>query len=378
MFFEKFLYGFFGLVVLSPCVYSIKPLGLANKQVVASVLIAEGYSKLPGDNIDFAGRADPLFAAESFGLDTQVLLGDRLRMVRQNIKHRNSTWAQIKLLDQPTFKAGKWRPKVCFMRSRNFYAQSSDWKANAVVVSLVASMFAKPSVEGLQLGRLSMGTRIKTKKEISHGWVEVVLASGVMGCMRAADIILDEVLEGWSPAVKRDQLVRAALRFDGSPYRWGCSSGFDATNPALTGVDCSGLVYLAYRTVGLHVPRDAHDQFLAASPIKFGRDLEPGDLIFVAKINTEKNIVKVHHVMIFAGADCVIEATGLGVSTINDLEDKKQACIRVISSLKNPYLKNPLKNFWHGQLNERGDLIFFGTFFGDKVTYNQLAKGLLK
>ena len=378
MFYRKFLYGFFNLMMLSVCAYSIKSRSEVNKQAITGVLVAEAYSRLPTDDIVLANRTDPLFSGESFGLDTQVLLGDRLRIVLQNIKHRDSRWAKVKLLDQPTFKDGAWRPKVCFMASRAFYAGGSDWQSNAVVISLVASMFAKPSMEGLQLGRLSMGTRIKTKKEVSHGWVEVVLASGVMGCMRTADIIEDEVLDRWSPAIKRDQLMSAALRFNGSPYRWGCSSGFDEKSPALTGVDCSGLVYLAYRTIGLHVPRDAHDQFLAASPIKFGRDLQRGDLIFIAKINAEKNIVHVHHVMIFALPDSVIEATGLGVSTINDLESKKQACTRVISAIKHPCLKKSLKNFWHGQLNDRGELVFFGTFLGDKATYAQLTKGLLK
>lgn len=375
---EKILYGFFSLMVLSSCAYSIKLHSKVNKQAINGFLVAEGYSRLPTDDIVLASPTDPLFSGESFGLDTQVLLGDRLWIVRQNIKHRDSSWAEVKLLDQPTFKDGVWRPKVCFIPSRAFYAGGSDWQSNAVVISLVASMFARPSIEGLQLGRLSMGTRIKTKKEVSHGWVEVVLASGVMGCMRTADIVEDEVLDRWSPAIKRDHLVSAALRFNGSPYRWRCSSGFDDKSPALTGVDCSGLVYLAYRTIGLHVPRDAHDQFLAAAPIKFGCDLERGDLIFIAKINAEKNIVQVHHVMIFAQPDSVIEATGLGVSTINDLENKKQARTRVISTIKHPCLKKPLKNFWHGQLNDRGELVFFGTFLGHKATYAQLNKGLLK
>lgn len=374
----KFLFGVLCAIFLSSRVHAYESVRGMSRSAITCVLVAEAYSSLPDKTITLSNRADPLLSFESAGLDTQVLLGDRLQVIKSDIKYRNSKWVEVKLLDQPTFKNGLWIPKICFMPARACSAQSSNWRPDSIVTSLVASVFAKPSAKSLQLGRLSMGTRVKIKKEISHGWVEVVLASGVIGCVCASDLVSDDVLNRWGTTIKRDQVVVAAKSFESSPYRWGCSSGFDASSPALTGVDCSGLIYLAYRTIGLHVPRDAHDQFLASSFIKFGKDVLPGDLIFIAKINSEKKIVRVSHVMMALGADRVLESTGLGVSSINELADPKQACTRIISTIKHPGLKKPLKDFWHGQLNDRGEQVFFGTFLGNKVVRSQLTRGLLR
>ncbi len=46
------------------------------------------------------------------------------------------------------------------------------------------------------------------------------------------------------------------------------------------GIDCSGLVHLAFRAVGARVPRDAADQAAYAVPVQ---EPEPGDLYFFGK-----------------------------------------------------------------------------------------------
>jgi cell wall-associated NlpC family hydrolase len=58
----------------------------------------------------------------------------------------------------------------------------------------------------------------------------------------------------------------------GVAYRWG------GTSPQ-TGFDCSGLVYAAYRSIGLKLPRSSWDQRRVGRPIRFAR-LRPGDLVF--------------------------------------------------------------------------------------------------
>ncbi|HKD33670.1 MAG TPA: C40 family peptidase [Gaiellaceae bacterium] len=62
----------------------------------------------------------------------------------------------------------------------------------------------------------------------------------------------------------RDQL--------GVAYHWG------GTSPQ-TGFDCSGLVYAAYRSIGLRLPRSSWDQLRVGRAVGFAR-LRPGDLLF--------------------------------------------------------------------------------------------------
>jgi hypothetical protein len=78
---------------------------------------------------------------------------------------------------------------------------------------------------------------------------------------------------GW---VRSDALtdapVSVARGFLGTPYLWG-GLGRD-------GIDCSGLVHLAFRGVGVRVPRDAADQAAAATPVDQPR---PGHLLFFGR-----------------------------------------------------------------------------------------------
>ena len=79
---------------------------------------------------------------------------------------------------------------------------------------------------------------------------------------------------GWvrSDALAEDDPLAVARGFLGTPYVWG-GLGRD-------GIDCSGLVHLAFRAVGSRVPRDAADQAAAAVPVE---DPQPGDLYFFGR-----------------------------------------------------------------------------------------------
>ena len=79
---------------------------------------------------------------------------------------------------------------------------------------------------------------------------------------------------GWvrSDALAADDPLAVARGLLGTPYVWG-GLGRD-------GIDCSGLVHLAFRAVGVRVPRDAADQAALASPVT---EPEPGDLYFFGR-----------------------------------------------------------------------------------------------
>ena len=70
---------------------------------------------------------------------------------------------------------------------------------------------------------------------------------------------------------KRKQIVKTAISYLGTPYRWGGKSTF--------GIDCSGLCFMAYFLCGLSLYRDAEPDRRYIRTIPF-EDLKPADLIY--------------------------------------------------------------------------------------------------
>ena len=65
---------------------------------------------------------------------------------------------------------------------------------------------------------------------------------------------------------------------------------------------------LAYRSAGVEIPRDAHEQFLRAKRVAA---LQPADLVFLSEHAYPARIV---HVMLYTGEGNVIEGPGTGLA----------------------------------------------------------------
>jgi cell wall-associated NlpC family hydrolase len=98
------------------------------------------------------------------------------------------------------------------------------------------------------------------------------------------------------------KIVRAAKSLLGTPYVWGGSS--------TTGVDCSGLVQLAYKAAGVNLPRVSYQQAGSGKRVGLG-DLKPGDL--VAWDNSTRNN-GADHIAIYLGGGQIIEAARPGTN----------------------------------------------------------------
>lgn len=95
------------------------------------------------------------------------------------------------------------------------------------------------------------------------------------------------------PDPTRQAIVRHAHALLGTPYRYG------GADPG--GLDCSGLVLLAYQRAGVQVPRDTVAQFQAGATTS---RLRPGDLVFY-RIGSPQ----VSHVGIYVGNGEMIHAS---------------------------------------------------------------------
>ena len=131
------------------------------------------------------------------------------------------------------------------------------------------------------------------------GEVTVVFRTG-----REATLPTDSVTVPRADATGAD-VVTTAESFLGTEYRWGGMSH--------EGIDCSGLVWIAYRTVGITMPRDADQQRAMGREVDRGA-LRPGDLLFSPG-----------HVAISRGGSSFVHARGsAGTVVVNDLDPDEE------------------------------------------------------
>lgn len=73
----------------------------------------------------------------------------------------------------------------------------------------------------------------------------------------------------------RELIVHYALIYYNTPYLWGGRTPY--------GIDCSGLVQMVYKMVGIQLPRDASLQASCGTNLSFIDECKPGDLVFFGK-----------------------------------------------------------------------------------------------
>lgn len=93
------------------------------------------------------------------------------------------------------------------------------------------------------------------------------------------------------------QILEIARQYLNAPYLWG--------GKTILGIDCSGLVQLAFVIGGYALPRDASQQVLIGKTVDFLSEVLPGDLAFFE--NDEGHI---SHVGILIDSSTIIHASG--------------------------------------------------------------------
>ena len=251
-------------------------------------------------------RATPKTQAVPDGHDplqeTQLLYGERVRALE-----RRNGWTRIEAVEQPEFThANRWQGYPGWVPTAALSRQDAP-SPTIMVTEKWAPAYWNANALTPSPWRFAMGTRLQATAEGELWRVHLVRGETVWIPRRFATSLGQ--LDALPSSERRREILRRAEQLLGDPYYWGGRSPRAAVGTSgVTGVDCSGLVNLAYRAAGVTIPRDAHEQSLRARAVQ---TLEPADLVFLSAPANPRKIV---HVMLYAGDDNVIEAPGTGLS----------------------------------------------------------------
>lgn len=121
----------------------------------------------------------------------------------------------------------------------------------------VAPLRAEPDAAAEQVTQALRGEPLRVL-ERRGGWARVETAYGYPGWVEEEALSPDPPRR-WLSGPRAGDPVAEARAFLGAPYLWGGMTS--------AGIDCSGLVHMAFRRLGRLVPRDARDQERAGEPV---------------------------------------------------------------------------------------------------------------
>jgi gamma-D-glutamyl-L-lysine dipeptidyl-peptidase len=170
----------------------------------------------------------------------------------------------------------------------------------------VAPLHAEPDASSEQVTQALRGEPL-TVTERRDGWARVTTAYGYPGWVEIS-ALSDEPADDWLPPVRDGDPVAEARAYLGTPYLWGGMSE--------RGIDCSGLVHMAWRRLGRLVPRDAAQQAEAAQEVD---DPRYGDLAVYGRET-------VTHIAFWLGEGRILHAAG----SRDVLEEREPEALREI------------------------------------------------
>ena len=154
----------------------------------------------------------------------------------------------------------------------------------------VAPIHAEPDASSEQVTQALRGEPLVVGAE-RDGWAQVTTAYDYPGWIAAGDLSAEPLGEWLAPARDGDP-VEEARAYLGAPYLWGGISD--------RGIDCSGLVHMAWRRLGRLVPRDTDQQARAGVAVAAP---DYGDLAVYG-------VEAVTHIAFWLGGGRILHAAG--------------------------------------------------------------------
>nr|BFE61699.1 hypothetical protein GCM10020063_062250 [Dactylosporangium thailandense] len=204
---------------------------------------------------------------------TQALLGDAAEVKEVHA----DGWARVTLPGQGDYPG--WLPITQL-------AEAADPDGPVSMVDALSTDLRDEPNGTLAMPGVPLGTRLAAAGPSRDGWRPVRVPGAAQPLWVAESDVRADAPDP----------LETARRLLGAVYVWGGLSPH--------GIDCSGLVHLAWRRAGVRLPRDARDQAAAAEPVPLGQERR-GDLYFFALPGA-----RVHHVGIVVEPGVMLHACG--------------------------------------------------------------------
>jgi gamma-D-glutamyl-L-lysine dipeptidyl-peptidase len=180
----------------------------------------------------------------------------------------------------------------------------------------VAPVRAEPRDDAEQVTQVLAGEPLEVEGRLGD-WALVRTAYDYPGWIRSEAL---EQGEGTLAADAQGTPIDVARGYLGAPYLWGGMTE--------AGIDCSGLVHMAFRRLGQLVPRDADQQEEAGEVVG---EPEPGDLVTYGDPEAGAD-----HIAFWLGNGQILHATGRdgGIGVVEELEPaflgaRRRRCVRL-------------------------------------------------